>query len=149
MSDISTVYDAIVTRMGTLLPNHKRITDPYDIEKNNEQFLNQGWGLALGPSFNGELFLSQKLTYQRNFVITITRKAYSREFDVESKATTEKLLMEDIFTVTSDFTVNSTLSTATNHVTYLGDSGIQKIFTDKDQYLMTQIEIQSTIIEHI
>lgn len=149
MSQLSTVYDAFVTRISALLPNHTRISNAYDIEENNEQFLVKGWGLAIGGAVNSELFLSDKLTYQRTFFITITRKVFAREFDVESKATTEKLLIEDLVIVTNDFMKDTTLNAASSHVKYVADTGIERVFVDKDQYLKTQIEIQSTIIENL
>ena len=149
MSSVTTVYESLVERIVAVFPSHTRLTDAYSIEENMEQFLKIGWGLAIGPAVNSERFLSAKLSYERNFILTITRKFVARELDVETKAAAERLLMEDVYLITSDLTRDSTLNNATNHVKYIGDSGIEKVFVDKSQYLMSQIEIQSTIIESI
>lgn len=147
MSNVSDIFDAMVIRVAALLPNHTRIPDAYTIEDNPITLLRQGWALAYGPAVNGDRFLSAKLTYQRILLLTITRECISLEGDVESKVDVEQSLMEDIVTVSNDFTSDSTLNNATNRVKYLGDTGVQRIWADKHNFLMTQIEIQSEVTE--
>jgi len=47
MSNISTAYDAIQTRLVALLPSHARLTNPYQIDQNMERSLNKAYGVQV------------------------------------------------------------------------------------------------------
>lgn len=135
MSAITTIYDAMVTRISTILPNHVRLTNPYAISENNDRFLKQGWGLAIGSGVNTEQLLSCQFTTDREFRVIISRQYYAREFDVTSKASTEKDLYEDLHLVVKDLQKHNTLNTGIYIVTYQGDDGIQNVFGERDVFL--------------
>ena len=138
---ITSVFDALVTRISTILPNHIRLTNPYDIAQNNERYLKQGWGLGLGPAVNTRRFNSCQFTTQRDFILSITRQYYARESDVASKATTEKEIFEDLYLVSKDIQKHNTLNDGLYIVTYQGDNGIQSVFSEKDVWLYVQVRI--------
>lgn len=146
MSDISTVYDALVTRLGTALSSHVRLSNSTAIEENNEQFLKLGWGLAIGEGSNANRYLGDMLTIRRNFILIITRKFYAREFDASSKASTEKELYEDQFLVLQDLADNNILTTPTgeHNVNFIGDNGTESVFNDKGLFLVlrTNLEVE-------
>lgn len=146
MSDITTVYDALITRLGTTLSSHVRLSNATAVEENNEQFLKLGWGLAIGEGSNANRYLCDILTIRRNFVLVITRKFYAREFDAVSKATTEKDLYEDQFLVLQDLANNNILTTPTgeHNVNFIGDNGTEAVHGDKDLFLVlrTNLEVE-------
>lgn len=148
MSAITTIFDLLVTRIGTVLPNHTRLTNPYDLTQNNERFLKQGWALGFGPAVNTKRLLSCQFSTQRDFVLSITRQYYAREFDITSKATTEKAILEDLYTLRLDLEKNSTLNDGVYIVTYEGDNGIQSVFSGKDVWLYTQIRLTVDYFEN-
>jgi len=138
MSNVSTVYDALVTRIGTVLSSHRRLTNPYSIEQNMEQILKKGWGIAWGSGENTKRFLSDINSIKRLFPVIICREYKARELDITTKASTEKLLFEDQKLLITDFKNQNQLTVVQgiNHVTFSSDEGIQKVaFEGKDQFL--------------
>jgi hypothetical protein len=149
MSDTSTIYDAIVTRMGTLFPNHKRIGNPYKPEENAEPILTMGWGLTVGEAVNTNRVLSNQFTVAREFALLVCRKAFHRESDAAARATTEKLILEDLYTLIKDFEINASLNGVAMNTKYLGDGGIEAVMPDKDQFLMIRARISVEYWENL
>lgn len=140
-SVISSAYDAIVTRMGIVLPSHTRISNPYSVDENPEPMLRLGWGLRVADGVNSNRMVNCQLSTDRKFVIVLTRKYYARELDVVSKASTEKDLLEDNFLVIQDFEKNTMLGAIVAKANYESDTGIQFVFNqDKPFY-----KIESTL----
>ena len=136
MSTISTAYDKIVTEMTTLYPSHRRLTNPYQVEQNVEKFLEQGWGISVQAGLNTERQLSCRLSVQRTVNLILSRKFFARELNVESKADTEKLILEDHFSLLENFEKDHTLDGTVTNFKYVSDSGIEFVFAEKNQYLV-------------
>jgi hypothetical protein len=136
MSNFSSLYDAIVLRLETVLPNHMRLTNPYNVDQNPEGLLRQGWGLGLGSGSNTNRELSCRISIQRDFNIVLSRKFYAKESDVQNKADVEKQLFEDLILIVRDFCDNSALPGALGIVNYSSDGGIEQVFGEKDNYLV-------------
>jgi hypothetical protein len=135
MSDFSTIYDGWVSRIGTtLLPNHKRLPNPYDIAENNEIYLAQGWGLSVGPSgVNTQRFVCNKRSLQVTLQLSITRKFYAVEHDATKKASVDKQLMADFEAVFDDAHANN-LGLDSNLTVVSGFFGIQNVKPEKDLF---------------
>lgn len=136
MSNFSDLYDAIVTRIETVLPNHTRLPNPYKVDENTELFLRQGWGVALTSGTNPNRNLSCRISTLRSFDIIITRKFYSIEAGVTNKQSTEKELIEDQLLVIRDFCNNTSLPSALGVVNFESDGGIEYVFSEKDNFLV-------------
>lgn len=150
MSNISTVYDAMITRIETLLPTYKRLTNPYKISENNERFLDIGYAVALGPATRGTGYVNSKVRVHRDFTVSLTRKYYAKETDVAAKATTEKQLFEDQILLIKDFEKDPTInSSGANLVAYESDGGIEHVFSNKDQYLLLRSTFTVDYLETI
>lgn len=137
MSNISDSYDAIVSRVQTLLPSHTRLSSAYSIDENTEPALTLGWAIQIQSGENSKRQLQCDLSIRRSVVIIITRKFYARELDITSKASTEKQLFEDQLLVIKDLEKDPTVN-APSYIAkfeYVGDSGIQTVFSNKDQFL--------------
>lgn len=147
MSDISTVYAALVTRIEAVLTSHTRLGDPYTLEQNKSVWLKKGWGLAIGEGVNTNQFLSNKVRIDSVFNIPITRKYYAKEDNADLKSVTELQILEDIQLLVADFHTNSTLTTATNHVNFIGRGPMEPVFDGKDQFLACRMEIAVNVIE--
>lgn len=144
MSQISTVFGAIHTRLETLLPDHTRIGDPYDLEANNELFLRQGYGVSIGPgAFENEGILAEgcKTATSRTFDIHVMRKFYALENDGPLKDTTALQIMEDLAIIVKDFLLEETLNDNATITDYESDSGIFKVIAEKDNFLAATISI--------
>lgn len=144
MSKISDVYDALVTRVSAVLPDHKRLSDPNNPEANPERDLRKGWGIAFGPAENTFGTLTNFLSVRRDFVIINTRKVEKRDTDTTGRATIEKQLFEDQKLVIADVEAEPTLgdSNAVCKADYSADSGIQFVHADKDNFLKLETVIQ-------
>lgn len=143
--NFSTIYDAYVTRIGTLLPDHKRLPNPYAIDENNELYLAKGWGLAVGPSVeNTQRFVCAKKSLRVTLQLSITRKFYAVEHDAAKKADCDKLLMADFEEILDDAHANN-LGVATDNLTIATSAlGINNVKPDKDlfRYLTVIITVE-------
>lgn len=136
MSKISDAYDAIVLQVQNLLPSHVRLSNPYAINENTESALRQGWGIALLSGTNTERNIGCKLSVSRQFSVVLTRKMYANELNVEGKASTEKQLFEDQFTLIQAFESDPTLGlTDIAALKWESDNGLEFVFGEKDNFL--------------
>lgn len=138
MSKITQIYDDLIDRMIALYPERSRLPNPYKPEENSELLVKKGWGLCLDAGVNTNRQVNCSLTIERNIRVVLTQKSYAREMDTQAKASAEKELMEAQFLVIQDFERNPT-TTPDLYVAkfvYLSDSGIQFVFTEKDNFLL-------------
>lgn len=140
-TDVTTIYDTFVTRMGTLFPTHRRLTDVFDLTHNNEQFLTQGWGLLFGVATNTNRHVSKNLSISREITVHLTRRVYARELDPVKKADAEKSLLEDQQILIADLEQDFTLTTGDHIVRFISDTGIFPVHTEKELF----IGISSTV----
>lgn len=151
-SNISTAFDAIKTKMGTLFPSHIQLSNPYDIEENTIAALELGWGVALGPGTNSNRNLSCNMSIQRTITITITRRRYANELDTESKESAEKSLLEDHYTLIKALEKENTLNSTTSGIArfvYLSDAGIEVVDTTSDSYIKISTEFELEYFEDL
>lgn len=148
MSKVSSIYDAIVTRVGTVLPNHRRLPNPYQIESNTEPSLKQGWGIQIGPGNNPELLVSCQRSIDRDFVIVITRKFYGSDLNILDKASTEKDLMEDSILVINDFEKHPLIQDYAAKAIWSSDQGIQFVFVPDKPFFKIEMTMTVTYFEN-
>jgi hypothetical protein len=150
MSDISTAYDAMLTRLAALYPSHKRLENPYILDRNSDMLLNQGYGLAIGPAENTERFSSCQLSVRRDMIVSITRVVRANEFDIGKKDSAWKTVMEDQALLIADVEADPTLgSTEVVNAKYSTDSGIQPIFGDKDNFVSVVTVVSIEYFENL
>ena len=136
MSKISTVYDAMLTRLGVLYPNKTRIPNPYNIEDNNDNFLIDGFGLIVDSSaVQPHEFCN--FNVERTFTVILTREMIATDSDETKYDSVAKLLLEDVYTLQKDFyNVNQLASEASIEQISLGpSSGVSEIFSGKINHL--------------
>ncbi len=144
-TNISSVYDAFVTRIGAVLTSHVRLSNAYSIEENTEPALKLGWALQIGPAIKSPRHISCKISIVRTFNLVLTRKVYASELDATAKASTDKSLLEDQFLVIEDVEGEPTMGSAVvAKSNFLGDSGVEFVHTDKDNFikLVSQFEVE-------
>jgi len=144
MSKITDVFNEIHTRINALLPDHNRLSDPYDIDKNNSLWLKLGYGVSINEGqFKEEGILNAGCKYAttRAFDVHITRKFYAFEHAGAQKDDVALQIMEDLVIITKDFLLNSTLNDGSSTTNISGDGGIFKIIVDKDNFLASTITV--------
>lgn len=149
MSQISTIYDGIVTRLTTLFPNHNRLGNPYDLEVNPDTMLSIGWGLAVGPAANTERLVGCQVSLLRELTVYLTRRYHALENDAATKATTEKLLLEDLKTLVNDAENNYGIDDASTIIKYVGDGGIEPVRESQENYLHLAVNLTAEYFETI
>lgn len=133
MTVVSTMYDAFVTRLGALLPDHRRLPNPYDIEENSELYLKQGWGLAVAGLENTNRSTTCNVSTRVTFEIPITRKYFALEHDAVSKGATDKALLEDLQLIIDDAQKNNLGATSSTHIAvFLTAGGVSSIRVDDE-----------------
>ncbi len=146
---VSNLIDAIVTRVGTVLPNHIRLPNAYRIEKNPETCLKQGWSISVLGGFNTEKLLSNKVTIQRNFEITLTRRIYALESDAISRTTADKDLNEDLILIIKDFEADPSLNGVAMWTKWVSDGGITFLTPELENYVVIKALFTSEYIESL
>lgn len=150
MSKIADAYNAMITRVSTLLPSHVRLPNVYRVPQNPDPYLSQGYGIQLGSAQNTNRNLGCKLSVERQMVVVISRKFYAREYDPEEKATTEKQLFEDQFLVIKDMEKDPTLNNTVMMTKYLSDTGIQFVDAEnKEQYMFIESTFSVEYLEDL
>jgi len=152
MSKATDVFDALVARVAAVLPDHKRIPNPYIIEQNSERILNKGQGVTFGPGENTFRRLTNQLSVARDFSVIITRKSIKKETDSSGRAEDIQLLFEDQKLVIDDVEKNTTLLDSTLSVAksdYLSDNGLEFIYGEKDNFIKVESVIRVEYIEDL
>lgn len=138
MSKISGTYDAILTSLSSLFPNKTKIPYPYDLsEKNNHRFLDNGYGLIAGSQSFDETSDFCRLQTIRNFSVVISREVYRTDSDTTILDASVKSLLEDIYSVQSEFYSYSELDSPENilNVIPTGATELEEIVVGKSRFL--------------
>ena len=141
MSNISTAYDAIKTKLDTLFPSSSgyiQLVNPYDIDENTDSALRIGWGIAFGSATNTRRELSCRLSIERTITITFTRARFRSEFNTSQQETNEKLLFEDQYLLIKDLENEPMINNATSGITkftYESDGGVESVTGESDAYI--------------
>jgi len=141
MSGITDAFDNIHTRVAALLSSHSRLSDPYDLERNAEFQVKQGYGVALKDGVykpREMLVVGGKRSQEKTFEISITRKLYARELDGAAKDTTVLQLHEDLALIINDFVLDGTLNDSAILTEWVGESGTFNVYPDKDNFIGIQ-----------
>ena len=148
MSKISTAYDYLVTKMGTVFPSHVRMSNPYDLSSNVSRIMEQAWGIAVGPATT-QRELCPHFSTDRTFRMILSRKFIALENDPVSKSTAEKLLLEDHYALLNAFEADITLGANIIKFIYQADNGIEFVFSEKDPYLFISSDFNMEYIETV
>lgn len=150
MSKISTIYDALIARLVAVLPSdYHRLTNPYDIEDNNELYLTKGYGVAVGPGSRTDRLVSCQKSFERSFSIALTRQITTTDHNISDNEDIQKALLEDHFTVFSDLEKETTLSAICIKSEVDGDEGIEFVNLDVSRYYLMQIIVNTEYLEDL
>jgi len=96
MSNITDVYNAILSELVTLYPNKTKIPNPYSLQDNPSNFLKNGYGLTIESTTreDGEI---KNIVLEYNFTIVLTKEIVRTDSDDEKIDDNTILLLEDLF----------------------------------------------------
>ena len=142
---ITTILDTLRTKLAAAFPTRSEIPNPYSLIDNNENFLENGIGVAIRQGAQSGNVLFNNNIDARIFSIVFTNKIYRIDSDSDPIKTIEKTLLEDQVTLRKLMLKNDQLSIDESifKIDYIGDSGINFIFDDDFSFL--NLEINFTI----
>jgi hypothetical protein len=136
-TQITAIYDSIVTTVSGLLSSYIRLQNPYDLSDNTEGALRKGWGIAVGTSTNSNRQVSCHVSQVQTIRIVISRQMYASDLNVSAKADAQKNLLEDLFLVIKEYSKEE-ISLAGNeqaNINYIGHDGIEEVFVKEKHYI--------------
>jgi hypothetical protein len=146
---VTSVYDALVTLIGTTLSTYTKIINPYIPEDNSELFLVKGYGVGFGNGENTERQLSCKLSVLRTFKVILVNQVVLTDHDELGHASLEKTILEDSIKILSALETNTTLNGNAIKSIYRTDSGIEFLEGDRSKYLLLEIDIECEYFEDL
>lgn len=146
---ISTIHDAIVTKIQTYLSSYTQLPNPYIIEENPRPYLKQGFGVAIGPGENSNRIIGQEFSWKRTFIVTLVNYVTATDSNTTVRETLTKGLLEDHYTIVKRFQMAGSLSSVCEMVTVIADTGIEYTLIDGAPYYVSQLELECEYIEDI
>lgn len=149
MSKISTVYDAIISTMGTLFPNKTRIPNPYELTNNSETMLKDSWGVKMSPSGISGIDTFNYHIETREVSIVLCRSVYKLRENPTGLDSPTKSLLEDSKTVCTRFVASDQLGIpdSIGKIDFVSSSGIEFTKADSLENISTEIKFNVDIME--
>lgn len=134
MSNITTVFNNLVTFMSTELSDHFRLNDPYNIEENPEQFLRKGWGIQVDDGVDTNRCISPEYYLGRTFTLVVVRESLAKDSDPARRETSKLDLLEDLHILIAAAVTENTLYESAVNFKYISDGGLQEVFVNDKPY---------------
>lgn len=156
MSNISQAYDDITAVITSVFPNHNELINPYVLELNDDLTFDKAWGLAIGEGENSNLQLGCRLSVDRNFRLTLTRKIFAGQLQrnveaIAARRATEKQLFEDQYLILKEFETNPTItdSSVITKFVWQSDNGLELLKTEKSDIIFLTTVLKLTYLEEL
>lgn len=146
---ISTIHDAIVTKISTYLTSYTQLPNPYIIEENPSTFLKYGFGVAIGPGERTNRVIGCEVSWQRTFMVTLVNYVTTTDTNTTVRETLTKGLLEDHFTLLKQFEKAASLGSVCIDAIVVSDTGIEYTMIDGAPYYISQIELTCEYLEDI
>lgn len=135
---ITTIYDAIYTKVDGLMTDHTELPRPFAIDENDDLFLRKGYAIYIGPAVQNPRHATCNYWVQRNLIITNTLSIYGADTNKTIRKTAEKNLLENQILLIDGLEKDITLGDTLNNLRFVSDNGIEFIYADQKNYLMLQ-----------
>jgi hypothetical protein len=139
---IADIYDSIVTKLETILPNFQRVPNPYALDENTAILLRKAFGLAIGPGTNTERYVGCIATWERDYTIGLVTQVVNTENDTLGRAMVEKDIIDAHREILLAFETDSTLSGQCIKAVITDDGGINYIQGAESKYLALEITLR-------
>jgi hypothetical protein len=149
MSKVSDAVTNLASLIETNLSGYQRLANPYLPENNPELLLKQGYGIRIGSATNTDRELGAVISIERSFTVIFTRRFDLIDSDVEGKGEAELALVEDSIVLSKLIENDPTLSGAAARSRYVSDSGIEFLYSNKNNFLKTEISYSVEYFESL
>ncbi len=130
-------YLRLIEVVRETFPANERheLKNPYILDDNPETILATAWGVAALPSTNLERTASCIYTLARDVEIVLTNVVYGTEMDVAKRQAVEAKLIDDQIRLIKAIDQDTALNDLLAKNKFIGDNGIEFVFTEKNNYL--------------
>jgi hypothetical protein len=145
MSDVSTIYDAIITKVNTLFPSKARIHNPYELSDNPELITKDSWGLKVGTCEIVEMEFCN-LSSKREYSILLIRQFATVGNKEDAFDAVSKLVLEDQQTLMNNLYSPTELeqNLIIDQIELNSVSGIEFTQNNQKKYLYCEIAFRIT-----
>lgn len=149
-SKLTTVYPAIITKIGTLFPSKTRLHNPYQVEENPEITRKDSWGLKV-ESANREDLEYCNLSLDRTFTIVFVRQFVSLAGKEDGFDAVTLALLEDQQTFCNAFWATDKIGQGDNieRIEISSITGVQELNATEKKYLFCEVTFNILINEAI
>ena len=150
MSNVSTIYDRIIAKLGELFPEKTRIPMAYSLTDNNKRFLSDGYGLIIGSASFEPLDSCSRMISQ-SISVVFTREVFRTDSNVVVIDDIVKSISEDINSTQELFYAYDELEIEANiaRVDIVGISGVDTVEGDKQNFLTRTADFNFYIREQL
>ena len=139
-TQIDNIKEAINTKLATALTGYKRIPNPYSLPDASALILKKGYGVVTGAARNTLRYATCRLaTWEREFIIGITRQVGKTENDTEGREEIEIEILDAHRAVLQSFETDPTMSDLVIKAIVTGDSGLNYIDGPTGKYMACEI----------
>lgn len=150
MSKISTIYDALLLRLGAIFTDKIRIPNAYDVSSNGDVFLRNSWGLRIASSNYYEMEYNTYVN-DRQFVVVFTREIIKTDTQTAQIDNVTKLLLEDVNTLQKELMNPSQIGVhqSIEIIDLSSTTGINEVFTNNEKFLSIEVSFNIKVSEDI
>lgn len=149
MSKISTLHDAIVSKISTNLSSYTQLPNPYVVEENPHTLMTKGFGIAIGPGVRTDRVVGCQVSWERSFLITLINYVVTTDSNTTVRENITKTLLEDHYTLLTQFEIDAGLSGTAIDAIVSQDGGIEFIEIDSRPYFLTETELVVEYLEDL
>ena len=136
---VADIYDAIISKIETVLPTFQRVPNPYSLDENTAILLRKAFGLAIGPGTNTERYVGCLATWSRDYTIGLIHQVVNTENDTLGRAMIEKDIIDAHRGLLLAFEQDSTLGAKCIKAVISSDAGIDYIQGAQSKYLALEL----------
>lgn len=102
MSNFTTVYDTVRSKLATLFPSKIEIPMPDNLPDNGDNMLKDSYGVTVGPGDTREWTYDQFLI-DRQFGVVLTEEVHIKKDSKDELITAKKAITEDAVSIMQEF----------------------------------------------
>lgn len=150
MSNVTTIYNTILSELAKLYKNKTRIPNAYSLVDNNKNFLTDGYGLVIGDA-SYEEFEFCNFVVNRTITVVLTKEMFRVDSATSETDDVSIKLLEDIYELQSLFYSYDELGIQENILKIdIGSvTGVESFFNDKQNFISMSASFQFFIKEGI
>ena len=150
MSKISSIYDNLRTLVSTALGSgYRELTNPFDLQDNDELVLYKAWSVVPGPGRNTNRIIGCQKSSETEFGIPVVRLLTARDHDIDAKVAIIKELLEAQAVIFTEIEKDSDLGGTCAKAVHVAHSSVEYLEGDRDKYLLLVMSVTAEYLENL